>query len=324
MKCFRANQSAEHRRTVGMATFHSSHGLSPLKAGHPTINDSVARIHYSLLYLFIFAPVESSGDGVGANQSLLPDKTAMAGAGLDSSDSNQSFSRGLMAASASGDGLRMAVYEGGPALNSGFNAEEEDTAVMIAEHVIVSAGEEEEPEVTEDQLMGTQSETDRGSQEAVAEGIKRETAGEKPETTQQNAEISPAPAGGEEESNSVPPAGVTVVSTVPVYSQSKSVSEQEADGSAAATREEADDSLETKEPPTLPGQFQEVFLVDPENDKWMEGVPGEQDSLLPQAKAPDSHTEPAADDTSASTETRSPKRASRKEKSRASLCCSVM
>lgn len=280
-------------------------------------------------YLCIFAPVESSGDGVGANQSLLPDKTAMAGTSLDSSDSNQSFSRGLMAASASGDGLRMAVYEGGAAPNPGFNAEEEDTAVMIAEHAIVVTagedGEDGEPEVTEGQLKGTQSETDQGSQEAVGEERKRETAGETPETTQQNAETSPAPAGREEENNSVPPVGVTVVSTVPVYSQSISASEQEADGSAAATPEEADGSLETtKEPPTLPGQFQEVFLVDPENDKWMEGVPGEQDSLLPQAKAPDSHTEPAADDTSASTETRSPNRASRKEKSKASLCCSVM
>lgn len=308
-----------------MATFHSSHGLSPLKAGHPSINDSVARIHFSLLYSFIFAPVESSGDGVGANQSLLPDKTnAMAGTGLDSSDSNQSFSRGLMAASASGDGLRMAAYEGGPAPNPGFSAEVEETAVVIAEHAIVTAGEDEVPEVTEGQLEGTQSETDRRSQEAVGEEIKRETAGETPETTQQTAETSPAPAGEEEENNSVPPVGVTVVSTVPVYSQSKSVSEQEADGSAAATPEAADGSLETKEPPTLPGQFQEVFLVDAENDKWMEGVPREQDSLLPQAKALDSHTEPAADDTSASTETRSPNRASRKEKSRASLCCSVM
>lgn len=274
--------------------------------------------------MFIFAPVESSGDGVGANQSLLPDKSAMAGTGLDSSDSSQSFSRGLMAASASGDGLRMAVYEGGPAPNPGFSAEEEETAAMIAEHAIVAAGEDEEPEVIEGQLKGTQSETDQGSQEAVGEEIKRETAGETSETTQQTAETSPTPAGGEEENNPVPPVGVTVVSTVPVYSQSNSVSEQEAEGSAAATPEEADGSLETKEPPTLPGQFQEVFLVDPENDKWMEGVPGEQDSLLPQAKAPDSHTEPAAGDTSASTETRSPNRASRKEKSRASLCCSVM
>lgn len=229
-----------------------------------------------------------------------------------------------MAASASGDGLRMAVYEGGPAPNPGFSAEEEETAVMTAEHAIVTAGEDEEPEVTEGQLKGTQSETDQESQEAVGEEITRETAGEKPETTQQTAETSPAPADGEEENSSLPPVGVTVVSTVPVYSQSKSVSEQEADGSAAATPEEADGSLETKEPPTLPGQFQEVFLADPENDKWMEGMPEEQDSLLPQAKAPDSHTEPAAGDTSASTETRSPNRACRKEKSRASLCCSVM
>lgn len=278
------------------------------------------------------APVESGGDGVRTNQSLQPDKTTTLlpndrGEGAtspDSSNNNQSSSSGPVAALASGDHLRTSVSEGEPAPNPSFSVKEEETVVMITERVIVTEEEDEELEVIEGQLKGMQSETNQERQEAVGEEIKREAAGEKHETTQHTAETSPTPAGGEEKRPPVSPLGVTVVSTVPVYSQAKSDCEQEADGSAAATREGADSSSETKEPPTLPGQFQEVFLVDPQNDKCMEGMPGEQDCLLPQAKAPDSHTEPAAADPLASTEARSPNRASHKEKSKTSLCCTVM
>lgn len=274
------------------------------------------------------APVESGGDGIRTNQSLQPDKTTTLlpndrGEGAtspDSSDNNQSSSSGPVAALASGDRLRTSVSEGEPAPNPSFSVKEEETVVMITERAIVTDEEDEELEVIECQLKGMQSETNQERQEAVGEEIKREAAGEKHETTQHTAETSPTPAGGEEKRPPVSPLGVTVVSTVPVYSLAKSDCEEEADGSAAATREGADSSSETKEP----GQFQEVFLVDPQNDKCMEGMPGEQDCLLPQAKAPDSHTEPAAADPLASTEARSPNRASHKEKSKTSLCCTVM
>lgn len=241
----------------------------------------------------------------------------------NSSDNNQSSSSGSMAASASGDGLRMSVSEGESVPNPSFSVEEEETVVMI-ERVIVTNEEDEKPEVIEGQLKGMQSGIDQERQEAVGEEIKREAAGEKHETTQHTAETSPTPAGGEEKKPPVPPLGVTVVSTVPVYSQSKSVSEQEADGSLAATHEGADSSSEIKEPPALPGKFQEVFLIDPQNDKRMEGMLEEPDSLLPQAKTPESHTEPAGADTSVGTETRSPHRASCNEKRKTDLCCTVM
>lgn len=213
--------------------------------------------------------------------------------------------------------------EGEPAPNPNFSVEEEETVVMIAERVIVT-DEDEEPEVIEDQLQGMQSETGQEKQEAVGEEMKREAAGGKHETTQHTAEASPTLAGGEEKKPPAPPLGGTVVLTVPIYSQSKSISEPEHDGSAAATHEGAASSSENKEPPTLPAQFQEVFLVDSDNDKWMEGMPGEQDSLLPRAKAPESHSEPAAAETLASTETRGPNSASRRDKSKTSLCCIVM
>lgn len=236
----------------------------------------------------------------------------------DCSDNNQSSSM----ASASGDGLRVGLSEGKPAPNPSFSVEEEETVAMIAEHGIEE--EDEEPEAMEGLLKGVQSETDPERQGAEGEEIKREAAGEKHQTTQHAAETTPPPAAEQETKAPAAPLGVTVVSTVPIYSQPKSASEQEADGSAAAASEGADNSSESKETPALPGQFQEVFLVDPQNDKWMEGMPGEEDSLLPQAKAPDSHTEPEAGERSASTETRSPTRASRKERSKTGLCCTVM
>lgn len=242
----------------------------------------------------------------------------------DSSDNNQSSSSGAVGASASGAGLRRNVFQGEPAPNLSFSVKKEEMVMMTAERVIVTDEEDAEPEVIESQLEGMQSETDQERQEAVEEEIKGEAAREKHETTQHTAETSPTPAGGEEKRPPVPPPGVTVVSTVPVYSQSESVSEQEANGSAAATHEGTDGASETREAPTLPGQFQEVFLVDPESDKWMDGIPGEQDSLLPQAKAPDSYSELPAVDTSTSTEPRSSNRASCKEKSKTSLCCTLM
>ena len=274
----------------------------------------MSRIHFGF---FFSAPVESSGDGVHTNQILLPDKAAMLlpidrGEGATSPEAPDKHQ-------SSRDGLRMSGSEGEPAPNLGFGGEEEKTVAMVAEHVIVSDEEDKEPEVLEGLPKGMQSETEQERQEAVGEEIKREAAGEKHETTQHTAETAPTAAGGEEKKPPVPPPGVTVVSTVPVYSRSKSVSEHEADGSAAATHEgAASSSVGTKEPAALSlGQFQEVFLVDPQNEKWMEGMPGEQDSLLPQAKAPDSHT-------SASAETSSPNGASHKEKSKSSLCCTVM
>lgn len=280
---------------------------------------------HSSVCLF-FASVESTGDGVFANQrpfpeesaTLLTDHRAEADASSDSSDSSQSSSSGAVAASVSRDGRSISVSEGGGAPNPNISVEEQELALMIEECAIGADEEGEQLEVSEGQIKGTQSETDLQKQEVGEEEMESE-AEEKQETAQCAAEASP-PA-GEEMKKPVPaPLGATVVSTVPVYFQSNSVSER----GTAETQEGADVASETQEPPTQPDQFQEVFLVDPQNSKGTEGLPGEQDSLLSQANTPKSHTGPAAADTSVQPETRSDGKQNKTPKNRTGLCCALM
>ncbi|XP_042341344.1 paralemmin-3 isoform X2 [Plectropomus leopardus] len=125
----------------------------------------------------------------------------------------------------------------------------------------------------------------------------------------------------------------TAVASVPVYSEAQPSTltpELEAEGEAAASPEQAEAALKSQEPATLPGQFQEVPLADPQENQRTETRPGEQEPLLSQAKAPDTQAEPAAAAAAAaSTETHSPTRASPGEETEAPKhktcqCCSVM
>eukprot|EP00066_Takifugu_rubripes_P022140 XP_011611406.1 PREDICTED: paralemmin-3-like isoform X2 [Takifugu rubripes] len=259
-----------------------------------------------------------SGDGVFANQRPLPEESATlltdhrgeAEASSDSLDSSQSSSSGTVAAPVSRDGLRTSVSEGGAAPNPKDSVEEEELALMVEECAIGADGEDEEPKVNEGEIKGTQSETDLQKQEVEEEEIKREA--------EEKHEAAPA---GEEMKQPVPaPLGATVVSTGPVYSRSNSISER----GTAVIQEGADIALESQEPPPPPGQFQEVFLVDPQNNKRTEGMPGEQDSLLSQAKTPKSPTEPAAADTSAQSEPRSHEEQNKMSKNRTGLCCTLI
>lgn len=214
----------------------------------------------------------------------------------------------------------MSVSEGGAAPSPNNSVAEEELALMIKECAIGADGEEDEkPKVNEGQIRGAQSETDLQIQDVEEEEIKREAEGTH-EAAERAAEASPPPA-GEEMKQPVPaPLGAAVVSTGPVYSPSNSISER----GTAVIQGGADIALESQEPPTLPAQFQEVFLVDPQNNKRTEGVPGEQDSLLSQAKTPKSHTQLAAADTSAQSETRSHEKQNKVSKNRTGLCCTLI
>ncbi|XP_030289527.1 paralemmin-3 isoform X2 [Sparus aurata] len=120
----------------------------------------------------------------------------------------------------------------------------------------------------------------------------------------------------------------TTVASVPVYSQATLTPEPEAESAAATSPEGAEATSEAQDPAPLPGQFQEVPLADPQENQRTAAGPGEQEPLLSQAKAPDTHAEPAAAANSpASTDTQNPTRASHEEeapKRKTCQCCSVM
>ncbi|XP_036963642.1 paralemmin-3 isoform X2 [Acanthopagrus latus] len=119
----------------------------------------------------------------------------------------------------------------------------------------------------------------------------------------------------------------TTVASVPVYSQSTLTPEPEAESAAATSAEGAEAASEAQDPAPLPGQFQEVPLADPQENQRTAAGPREQEPLLSQAKAPDTHVEPAAANSPASTETYGPTRASQEEqapKRKTCQCCSVM
>lgn len=255
----------------------------------------------------------------------------------------------------------------GPIPNVSISEEEEGTLVMRAERVIITDEGDDVPEdlmSQEDQLKTMQSEEtplpnlEAGQEggEAVEEVIKTEAAlgmltqPEKSEATEPTAKAQPETAAGDlqggvktnaegqgkilEDPTSVhvqPPAIAlegTTVSSVPVYCQSTLTTELEAEGAAAASPEGAETALKAQDPATLPGQFREVLLADPQANQRTEAGPEEQEPLLSQAKAPNSCSEPAAN-VSASTETHSPTRASQGQETEAPRrktcqCCSVM
>lgn len=253
--------------------------------------------------------------------------------------------------------------------NVDMNEEEEGTLVMRAECVIITDEGDDVPEdltPQEDQRESMQAEEtplpnpeasqERG--EAVEEVVKTGAAPEtftqpeKSEATEPDAEAQPAAADGEmqgdvntdenedggtkaerQEKQSEEPTSMqvqspsdplegTTVASVPVYSQSILNPKLEAEG-AAASSSQAEDAA------TLPGQFQEVPLADPQEKQRTEAGPAEQEPLLSQARDLNTPTEPAAANSPASTETRSPTRPGQGEETtvvqhKMCLCCSVM
>ncbi|GAA6232334.1 paralemmin-3-like [Lates japonicus] len=124
----------------------------------------------------------------------------------------------------------------------------------------------------------------------------------------------------------------TAVASVPVYSEAQpSTLTPNTDGEAATSPEGAEAALKSQDPASMPGQFQEVPLADPQENQRTEAGLGEQEPLLSQAKAPNTQAEPAAAaaNSPANTETYSPTRASQGEETEAPKrktcqCCSVM
>ncbi|XP_054460901.1 paralemmin-3 isoform X2 [Anoplopoma fimbria] len=250
--------------------------------------------------------------------------------------------------------------------------EEEGILVMRAERVIITDEGEDVPEdLTPQQETMQSEEAGHGGGEAVEGEVTTEAAAERftqPErsdATEPAAEEQPATGDGgsqgdvktdengdgerksegQDEDSEEPisvqvqsPASapeVTVVASVPVYSEAQPSAltpELEAEGEAAASPEGAEAALKAQGPATLPGQFQEVPLSDPQENQRTQARPGEQEPLLSQAKANDTQSEPAAAAAAAastSTEMHSSSRAGQGEEAQAPKhktcqCCSVM
>lgn len=121
----------------------------------------------------------------------------------------------------------------------------------------------------------------------------------------------------------------SAVALVPVYSEtqpSTPTPKLEAEGETGTSPEEAETALKAQDPATLPQQFQDVPLADPQENQRIEATLGEQEPLLSQAKCPDTQAETAA---APSTEPPSLTRASQGEETEAPKhktcqCCSVM
>lgn len=231
--------------------------------------------------------------------------------------------------------------------------EEEGSLVMRAERVIVTDEGDDVPEdlmCQEEQLKTMQSEetplpnpeADQEGEETVKEVIITEAAPETftqaSEAAELSAEVQPVAEDGDvqggmktnpegqDEIVQEPPAIALEgarVSSGPVYCQSTLTPECE----AAVSPEGAETALKAQDPVTLPGEFHEVPLADPQENQRTEA--GEQDPLLLEAKAPDARTEPAAANISTGTETHSPTGFSQGEETEAPKrktcqCCSVM
>lgn len=120
------------------------------------------------------------------------------------------------------------------------------------------------------------------------------------------------------------------VAPVPVYSETQPSSlSPEAEGDTAVSPEGAEAAIKVQDPATMPGQFQEVPLTDPQENQRTEAVVGEQEPLLSQSKAHSTQAAAEAANSPANTETRSPAGAVQGEKTEAPnrktcQCCSIM
>ncbi|XP_065814356.1 paralemmin-3 isoform X2 [Labrus bergylta] len=124
----------------------------------------------------------------------------------------------------------------------------------------------------------------------------------------------------------------TTVAPVPVYSEvqvSALTQQLEAEGETEELTEGAEAALRDQDPASLPDQFQEVPLADPQVSQRTEAGPVEQDPLLSQSKSPDTRAEFAAANSPDSSYTQVPSRAAQGEetqspKRKSCECCSVM
>ncbi|XP_045902464.1 paralemmin-3 isoform X3 [Micropterus dolomieu] len=97
----------------------------------------------------------------------------------------------------------------------------------------------------------------------------------------------------------------------------------------AATTPRGTEAVLAQDPATLLDQFEDVPLADPQENQRTEAGQGEQEPLLSQTKAPETHAEPPAANSPASTETYSPTKATQEEETEAPKrktcqCCSIM
>ena len=132
-----------------------------------------------------------------------------------------------------------------------------------------------------------------------------------------------------------PPASAlegTTVALVPVYAEMPSSAlsaDIKAEGETTTAPEEAEAALKAEDPASLPGQFQEVSLTDPQDNLKTEAGPGEQEPLLLKAEASNAKAESARASSPGSAEAQSPSRGSQggdseQPKHKSCQCCSVM
>ncbi|TKS68003.1 hypothetical protein D9C73_002063 [Collichthys lucidus] len=277
---------------------------------------------------------------------------------------NQSTANGPLVASkgdiseelAPASSLGVSEAEPGQDPNVSINEEEEEegTLVMRAERVIITDEGDDVPEelaAQEDQQETEQPGADREGGEAVGEVVKPEEAAETLTQPEKSEGAEPSTDGDahdgaktdeqvdgdqSEEPTSVQvqsPANAlegTTGASVPVYSESALTPELEAEGAAAASPEAAEAAGKAQDGITVPGQFQEVPLADPQENQKTEAGPAEQEPLLSQAKTfnhPLTHAEPRP--AAVRSETVTPTRASPGEEREAPShktcqCCSVM
>ncbi|TMS22927.1 Paralemmin-3 [Larimichthys crocea] len=283
---------------------------------------------------------------------------------------NQSTANGPLMASkgditeelAPASSLGVSEAEPGQVPNVSINEEEEEeegTLVMRAERVIITDEGDDVPEeltAQEDQQETKQPGADQEGGQAVEEVIKPEEAPEtltQPEKSegaeptadgdvhdgaktdeqvdgeQVDGDQSEEPTSVQVQSSANALEGTTVAS-VPVYSESALTPELEAEGAAASSPEAAEAAGKAQDGITVPGQFQEVPLADPQENQKTEAGPAEQEPLLSQAKTfnhPLTYAEPRP--AAVSSETVTPTRASPGEDREAPShktcqCCSVM
>uniref|UniRef100_UPI0037E96CF0 paralemmin-3 n=1 Tax=Semicossyphus pulcher TaxID=241346 RepID=UPI0037E96CF0 len=201
--------------------------------------------------------------------------------------------------------------EGGEAVE-----EEEEEEKVVTEAAQETYTQPEQSESTEDGEM--QQGLSTNETDTKAEGHDEES--EEPTSEQM-----PCPA---------EPLEGTTVAPVPVYSEVQLPAltpKLEAEGEAEESSEGAEAAVQDQDPASLPGQFQEVPLADPQESPRTEAGPGEQEPLLSQAKVPDTlaATPAATANSPGSTETQIPTRDGQGEgtqapKRKTCQCCSVM
>ncbi|XP_071769738.2 paralemmin-3 isoform X2 [Centroberyx gerrardi] len=224
----------------------------------------------------------------------------------------------------------------------GETAEEE---VAKAEAAPETSTEPEGQKESESEAAAPTAEADKPAGEGETEGdaktnengdAKTNENGDAETKAEGEEDRSEAPASAQPQSPADALEG-SAVASVPVYSEAQPSSltpRAEAEGEAAAAPEDvapegAEAASIAPAPASLPGQFQEVSLADPQENQRTEAGPGEQEPLLSQGKVPQTRAEPAAASGPVSAETLTPTRANQggeiaAPKRKTCQCCSVM